>query len=208
MGAAFHPPLSSDLLNPRQERFCLEYVTDENGTRAAIEAGTAPASARVQAHRWLKMAKVQDRMTVLRAKVSETPRGQAAQAAESEAVAKLVDAIESRTERLTRELEAIAHSDIGELSTLIPIEGLAELPEHVRRAISKLEVVETTRRTLHGETVPVRTYKVWFWDKLGGIRMLGGGGDDGKRGGDKPSAPGDVSPEVWRVTWDIPKASG
>lgn len=45
-------------LNPRQERFVLEYLNDGNGTRAAIRAGYAASSAAVHAHRLLKNERV------------------------------------------------------------------------------------------------------------------------------------------------------
>ncbi len=49
-------------LNPRQERFVLEYLKDGNGTRAAIRAGYAASSAAVHAHRLLKNEKVLDKI--------------------------------------------------------------------------------------------------------------------------------------------------
>jgi len=49
-------------LNPRQERFVLEYLKDGNGTRAAIRAGYATSSAAVHAHRLLKNERVLDKV--------------------------------------------------------------------------------------------------------------------------------------------------
>ncbi len=45
--------------NSRHERFCREYLTDLNGTRAAIAAGYAKKSAKVTASRLLTNANVQ-----------------------------------------------------------------------------------------------------------------------------------------------------
>lgn len=46
-------------LNPRQQRFCQEYVVDLNGTQAAIRAGYSPKSAKVTASRLLAKANIQ-----------------------------------------------------------------------------------------------------------------------------------------------------
>jgi phage terminase small subunit len=40
-------------INPRQQRFVVEYLKDGNGTGAAIRAGYATSSAAVDAHRLL-----------------------------------------------------------------------------------------------------------------------------------------------------------
>lgn len=45
-----------------QYRFCLEYVKDFNGTRAAIRAGYAESGAHVQASRLLKQPKIQEEL--------------------------------------------------------------------------------------------------------------------------------------------------
>jgi len=52
------PPRPSDALTAKQERFCVEYVIDCNGTQAAIRSGCPQASAAVTASRWLRNAKV------------------------------------------------------------------------------------------------------------------------------------------------------
>lgn len=62
------PANQQDSLNPRQVRFCDEYLIDLNGKHAAIRAGYAPASAEVHASRLLSDAKVQARITELMAK--------------------------------------------------------------------------------------------------------------------------------------------
>jgi len=52
-------------LTPKQDRFCREYVIDLNGTRAAQAAGSTAKSAPVTASRWLKLTKVQARISEL-----------------------------------------------------------------------------------------------------------------------------------------------
>lgn len=49
---------NSDALTSRQAKFVLHFLVSGNGTRAAIEAGFSPASARVTAHRLLTKAAV------------------------------------------------------------------------------------------------------------------------------------------------------
>lgn len=57
-------------LNPRQEKFCLEYVMDGNATQAAIRAGYSAQTAGKTAHRNLKKphirARVDDLMTEIK----------------------------------------------------------------------------------------------------------------------------------------------
>jgi phage terminase small subunit len=58
----------ADKLSIKEEKFCAEYVVDENGTRAAIAAGYAPNSAAVAASRLLKKANIQAQIAKLRDK--------------------------------------------------------------------------------------------------------------------------------------------
>jgi phage terminase small subunit len=57
-------------LNPKQERFCKEYVlSDENGKLAATKAGYSPATADVQASRLLTNVNVLNRIKELKSVV-------------------------------------------------------------------------------------------------------------------------------------------
>lgn len=58
-------------LEPKQQRFVEEYLKDLNATQAAIRAGYAKASARVQASRLLAQDKVQDAVAELMAARSD-----------------------------------------------------------------------------------------------------------------------------------------
>lgn len=51
-------PAKAAGLTPKQQRFVLEYLKDQNGKQAAIRAGYAPGSAEVQACRLLRNAQV------------------------------------------------------------------------------------------------------------------------------------------------------
>lgn len=63
--------ISTSPLNQKQLRFCEEYVIDNNGKHAAIRAGYAANSAEVSASKLLRIAKVQEKIQELRAKISE-----------------------------------------------------------------------------------------------------------------------------------------
>ena len=58
-------------MNPKQRRFCEEYVVDSNGTQAAIRAGYAANSAVVTASRLLTKANVRERVDQLFAEQRE-----------------------------------------------------------------------------------------------------------------------------------------
>lgn len=52
-------------LTPKQEKFCVEYLKDFNGTRAAIEAGYSKKTARKIAHENLTKPDIRERMKKL-----------------------------------------------------------------------------------------------------------------------------------------------
>jgi phage terminase small subunit len=53
-------PETTNRLTERKKLFCAEYITDMNGTRAAIRAGYAPRAAQEQSSRLLSTAIVKD----------------------------------------------------------------------------------------------------------------------------------------------------
>lgn len=54
------------VLNPRQERFCIEYHLSGNATQAAIKAGYSPRTARAIGPEQLKKPAIRKRMAELR----------------------------------------------------------------------------------------------------------------------------------------------
>ena len=58
-------------LNPKQERFCEEYLIDLNATQAAIRAGYSPKGAEVQGSRLLSNVNISTRVKELKEKRSE-----------------------------------------------------------------------------------------------------------------------------------------
>jgi len=59
------------LSNPKHERFCLEYVIDMNGTKAAIRSGYSARSAKEQASDLLTKPNIEARIKELSKKVSD-----------------------------------------------------------------------------------------------------------------------------------------
>lgn len=64
--------IADEKLTPLQERFCQEYLIDQNGKQAAIRAGYAGGqSAEVNASKLLRITKVRHRLEELREKQTE-----------------------------------------------------------------------------------------------------------------------------------------
>lgn len=53
-------------MEPKQEKFCIEYLVDLNGTQAAIRAGYSKRSATVTAARMLTKANIQEKIRELK----------------------------------------------------------------------------------------------------------------------------------------------
>jgi len=137
-------------LNPRQERFVVEYVKDWNGRQAAIRAGYATSSAAVHAHRLLEMEKINEKIHAHQSRLQH-----------SNAVL---------VKKTLKGLAAIAFSDPGTLfdckgNLLMPFE---KLPEETRRALDSIEVVDSVKGGRK-----VRTVKAKFANKLAALWMLG-----------------------------------
>lgn len=140
-------------LTPKQQMFVAEYLKDLNATQAVIRAGYSKRTAEVQGPRLLGNVRV------------------------AAAVQKAMDArsnrIEIKADAVLQEIAKLAFSDPGELfdarGRLRPIK---DLPDHVRRSISSVEVV--TSRAPGGEPEDVEhTAKIRFWDKRGSLELLG-----------------------------------
>lgn len=58
-------------LNPKQERFCQEYLLDLNGTQAAIRTGYSRKTAYAIAERLLRKVEIQQYLQILRAELAE-----------------------------------------------------------------------------------------------------------------------------------------
>ncbi len=96
----YDPPsmfVKKEPLTPKQKRFCVEYIVDFDGTKAAVRAGYSPKTAAAQASRLLKNVNVQIEIKRLIAKIDEK--------------------CEIKTEELLSDLKEISKTDIKELLT-------------------------------------------------------------------------------------------
>lgn len=59
-------------MNPKQERFCQEYVIDLNGTQAAIRAGYSEKTANEQAARMLANVSIKAKITELQSDIAKS----------------------------------------------------------------------------------------------------------------------------------------
>jgi phage terminase small subunit len=141
-------------LEPRQLRFCQEYIIDLNGTQAAIRAGYSEDSARAIASENLTKPDIE-------AKIQE-----------------LKDLRSLRTEitadKVLTETYLLAASDIGEAfnedGSLKPIK---EIPSHIRKAISSVEVDELFEGHGADKEQVGYTRKIKLWDKVKTLELLG-----------------------------------
>lgn len=115
---------------PRELRFIEEYLVDVNATQAAIRAGYAAKNADVQGPALLQKPKIRDAIAAHRAKVSEKTG--------------------LTVERLDRQLERIAFSDLRKLydenDQLRPIHTL---DDDTAAMVAGFEVEELTAEGMH-----------------------------------------------------------
>ena len=134
------------LENPNHERFCLEYVKDNNGNQAAIRAGYSPNAARQQASRLLTNAAIQRRIAEMQGDIEKRA---------------MVD-----SDWVVAELVKIAKADIRKFyrpdGTLKPV---IELDDECAAALSAMEIVDL------GEAGVLR--KIKRWDRTRVLELLG-----------------------------------
>jgi phage terminase small subunit len=108
-------------LTDKQERFCREYLVDQNATQAAIRAGYSQKNADVTGSEVLGKTWVKDRVKALAAKQAER--------------------LDLKADDVLRELLLIAKVDIAKLydkhGRLLPIH---QIPEDVRRTIAGVDI--------------------------------------------------------------------
>ena len=157
-------------LNPKQKRFCEEYIVDLNAAQAYIRAGYTKNGAKASASRLLADVNVSTYVAELKDKATKKAG--------------------ITIERVLEELALLAFSDPAKLfnshGQLIPVN---ELPEEVSRTIS--EVTTTVRMMGRGEDAePYETTKIKQHDKKGSLDMclkhLGGYDKDNQTSSAKP----------------------
>jgi phage terminase small subunit len=132
-------------LNPRQERFVLEYLKHGNGMKAAIGAGYAASSAAVQAHRLLRNETIVGKIRALQNRVQRRH--------------------ENTVRETLRALQAMASADhsgsLLDLKRNLPPNKMTKDP---RLAFDVLELEISVKGR-------VRTVKLKFRDKRAGLEM-------------------------------------
>lgn len=135
-------------LTPRQERFCIEYCRDSNGTQAAIRAGYKEHAADAQASTLLTLPKVRNRLDELYAEVMRSAG---------------IDA-----GRVIREIARIAFFSLKSAADWsadhVTLRDSKELSDDDAAAISEVSIL----RTKYGDTVRIKAH-----DKPRALELLG-----------------------------------
>jgi len=112
-----------DELTPKQKRFVQEYAIDFNGAQAAIRAGYSEKSAREIASEMLTKPNIK--------------------AAVDEATKNITKRAEIDQDRVLKEISHYAFLDPGEaFDEQGGLLNVKDMPEHVRRAVASIEVLE------------------------------------------------------------------
>lgn len=138
-----------------QERFAMEYLTDLNGTQAAIRCGIRPKSAKVTACRWLRLPAV----------AAAVAAGQARHLASNDLTAA----------RVLEEMRRCAFADMsafwvgtGEERRLKPPE---EWTSEQGAQVASFEVL--IKNAAAGDNAQDLVHKLKLWDKIRALEMLG-----------------------------------
>lgn len=134
-------------LNPKQQRFCEEYVVDFNATRAAIDAGYSPKTARSQGQRLLTNVDVAARVEELREKLAERT--------------------EVTAERVRREFGRVAFTDMADFvewgQNSVKLKESSELSADDTAAVNEVSISYSE----NGKTV-----KFKLADKMAALKTL------------------------------------
>ena len=141
-------------LNPKQQRFCEEYIIDLNATQAAIRAGYSKKTADSQASRLLTNVKVKEYICVLQQKI-QNKTGITA-------------------ERVLNELAKIAFFDVRKIhdsnGQLLPIQ---DIDDDSAAGIAGLESYEETANKGEETFTSGIVRKIKIADKRGALNDLG-----------------------------------
>lgn len=142
-----------DTLNPKQQRFVEEYLTDLNATQAAIRAGYSARSARVTSCRLLAQANIALAIQRRRTQVSER--------------------LDVTVERVLKEFARLAFFDprklFSEDGRPIPV---TDLDDDTAAAIAGLEILEEYEGSGADRTLIGHTKKYKISDKRGSLDSL------------------------------------
>lgn len=141
-----------EALNPKQKRFCDEYLVDRNGYRAAVRAKYSKKTARGQASRLLAKANVKAYLTSKTQKIEKK--------------------LDISAERTMQEIARIAFGDARQFyddkGNLIPVHLLSD---DAAAALAGMEVEELFDKTRKGFQMGI-IKKIKRYDKLPALNML------------------------------------
>lgn len=136
-------------LNPKQKRFCEEYILDLNATQAAIRSGYSAKTAKVIGAENLAKPDIQQYLQGLQAEVAT--------------------AIAVTRERVLKEYASIAFSSPKKiLSEGMIVKDISELSDEVAAAIKKITPIVKVAKD--GEII--REWAIEFHDKVGALAQL------------------------------------
>lgn len=140
-------------MNPKQERFCKEYIIDLNATQAAIRAGYSKKTAGQIGERLLKNVEIQKFVSELQKKREERT--------------------EITGDMVVRELAKIGFANVQDFLTGgNSINDISEIDQDKAAAIGSIETT-TTVRGKGEDQYTERTTKIKIWDKTKALEQLG-----------------------------------
>lgn len=151
-------PALRPLLTARQERFCVEYCVDLNGTQAAIRAGYSERTAVFQAARLLTNVNIQQRIAKL-----TKPK---------------LEELEVTSANVLQEAARLAFSDARNVMEWGPwgarVRESSELSEDAARSVSSVKVKR--KRLLSGGDEPleweIEDMEIKLWPKVPALDLL------------------------------------
>jgi len=140
-------------LTEKQQRFCLEYMIDMNGTQAALRAGYSEKTAAKQAPQLLAKTSIQDKISELKT-------------IQQKKTTKTID-------HVIDEYEKIAFSNITDMyDDWFSIKDFKEIPKEIKAAISEIQTRVITTRDLGGGEVKDEQVKIKLHDKIKALTQL------------------------------------
>lgn len=141
------------MLNPKQERFCQDYVIDLNATQAAIRAGYSEKTAYSIGQRLLKNVEVQRRIGELQKELQERNR--------------------LKADDVINELRALAFWSINDfVDTGNAIKDISGLDRATNRPVVGIKTKRESK-TFEGVTTVEQTTEIKFADKRASLVDLG-----------------------------------
>lgn len=146
-----------DGLNPRQRKFCQEYIKHFNGTKAYIDAGYSPGGAHTGASKLLNNTKVKRKIKELTARVERKALG--------------------LKERVIEELKAVAFAQLTDVvewdegAEGINLKASDRLSEIAKKGLAEISI--KSERVGGRDKIQTVSHKVRMHDKIKALEKLG-----------------------------------